>query len=82
LVMASVERVRSLCRRASLRGCEKLSSLLESVGRLPEDLLLQAIVGALEDIEDEARRESLEELAEAAREARRDVEWALQEGGW
>jgi hypothetical protein len=82
MVTASLGRVRSLCERAELRGCKRLSELLDSAGRVPEDLLLQAIAGVLEEIEEEAGNAMLEELAEAAREARRDVEWALRESGW
>ncbi len=65
-----------------LEACSRLRGLLDAPGRIPEDLLLQAVAGLLEEVEAQARREGLEDLATAASEARRDVEWALRGSGW
>ncbi|MEB2836773.1 MAG: hypothetical protein GSR80_000724 [Desulfurococcales archaeon] len=82
MVVEGLERILRMCEANEVRGCRRLAELLDSVGRIPEDLLLQVIAGALEDIEAEARARGLDDMAMAAGEARRDVEWALREGGW
>jgi hypothetical protein len=82
VAVAGLERVLRLCEDSGLPQCGRLRELAEAAGRLPEDLYLQALAGLLGEVEEEARRRGIGELAEAAAEARRDAEWALEGSGW